>query len=262
MLVDRFRLRDQVGLVTGAGRGIGRAIALAFAEQGADVAIAARTREQLEDVAREVEALGRRALVLPADVSDTSGLEGLVRATVDELGGLDIVVNNAGGAEPRALLDTSERFFEAAFHFNVTTAFTLTKLAVPHMLERGGGAVVNISSAMGRLTGRGYAAYGTAKAALTHLTRLLASDLAPRIRVNAIAVGATATSALEIVLTNDELREAMVATTPLRRLGEVEDVAAAALYLASPAGGYLTGKVLEVDGGIQQPNLDLGLPDL
>jgi 7-alpha-hydroxysteroid dehydrogenase len=115
---------------------------------------------------------------------------------------------------------------------------------------------------VGRLTGRGYAGYGTAKAALSHLTRLLASDLAPRIRVNAIAVGATATSALEIVLTNDELRDEMVRTTPLKRLGEVDDIALAALYLASPAGGFLTGKVLEVDGGIEQPNFDMGLPDL
>jgi 7-alpha-hydroxysteroid dehydrogenase len=262
VLLDRYHVTDQVAIVTGAGRGIGRASALALAEQGADVVITARTEEQLDAVAAEVAALGRRALVYPADVSDTSVLEGLVEAAVDEFGRLDIVVNNAGGAEPRPFMNTSERFFEAAFHFNVTTAFTLTKLATPHLLETGGGAVVNISSAVGRLTGRGYAAYGTAKAALSHLTRLLASDLAPRIRVNAIAVGATATSALEIVLTNDELHDAMVATTPLKRLGEVEDIAIAVLYLASSAGGFLTGKVLEVDGGIEQPNYDMGLPDL
>lgn len=262
VLLDRFRLTDRVALVTGAGRGIGRAVALACAEQGADVAITARTESQLEEVAAEVAALGRRALVLPADVSDTSRLGELVDATVGELGRLDVLVNNAGGTEPRPFLDTSERFFEAAFHFNVTTAFTLTKLATPHLLDSGQGSVVNISSAMARLTGRGYAAYGTAKGALSHLTRLLALDLAPKVRVNAIAVGATATSALEIVLTNDQLREAMVATTPLKRLGEVEDVAVAALYLASPAGSYLTGKVLEVDGGIEQPNFDMGIPDL
>jgi len=262
MLLDRFRLDDRVAVVTGAGRGIGRAAALAFAEQGANVVITARTKEQLDEVAAEVAALGQRAAVVPADVSDTSSLAGIVEAAISEFGRLDILVNNAGGAEPRPFLGTSERFFEAAFHFNVTTAFTLTKLATPAMLESGGGAVVNISSAVGRLTGRGYAAYGTAKAALSHLTRLLASDLAPRIRVNAIAVGATATSALEIVLTNDELREAMVDTTPLKRLGEVEDIAIATLYLASPAGAYLTGKILEVDGGIEQPNYDMGLPDL
>jgi 7-alpha-hydroxysteroid dehydrogenase len=262
VLLDRFRLDDQIAIVTGAGRGIGRASALALAEQGADVVITARTADQLEGVAAEVAALGRRALVVPADVSDTANLPGIVDAAISEFGRLDIVVNNAGGTEPRPFLSTSERFFEAAFHFNVTTAFTLTKLATPHMLETGGGAVVNISSAVGRLTGRGYAAYGTAKAALSHLTRLLASDLAPRIRVNAIAVGATATSALEIVLTNDELHDAMVATTPLQRLGEVEDISIAVLYLASAAGGFLTGKVLEVDGGIEQPNYDMGLPDL
>jgi 7-alpha-hydroxysteroid dehydrogenase len=262
VLLDRFRLDDQVAIVTGAGRGIGRASALALAEQGADVVLTARTETQLQDVATEVAALGRRALVHPADVSDTSTLTGLVDAAVAEFGRIDVVVNNAGGTEPRPFLHTSERFFEAAFHFNVTTAFTLTKLATPHLLDTGGGSVVNISSAVGRLTGRGYAAYGTAKAALSHLTRLLASDLAPRVRVNAIAVGATATSALDVVLTNDELRDTMVATTPLQRLGDVTDIAIAVLYLASPAGGYLTGKVLEVDGGIEQPNYDMGLPDL
>jgi 7-alpha-hydroxysteroid dehydrogenase len=261
VLLDRFRLDDQVAIVTGAGRGIGRASALALAEQGADVVLTARTETQLQEVAAEVGSLGQRALVHPADVNDTSTLAGLVDAAMAEFGRIDVVVNNAGGTEPRPFLHTSERFFEAAFHFNVTTAFTLTKLATPHLLE-GGGSVVNISSAVGRLTGRGYAAYGTAKAALSHLTRLLASDLAPRVRVNAIAVGATATSALDVVLTNDELRETMVATTPLQRLGDVTDIAIAVLYLASPAGGYLTGKVIEVDGGIEQPNYDMGLPDL
>jgi 7-alpha-hydroxysteroid dehydrogenase len=122
--------------------------------------------------------------------------------------------------------------------------------------------VINISSVMGRVAGRGYLAYGTAKAALAHYTRLAAADLAPRIRVNAIAVGSVATSALDIVLTNDELRERMERATPLGRIGDPEDIAAAVLFLASPAGGYLTGKIIEVDGGLSQPNLDLGLPDL
>jgi 7-alpha-hydroxysteroid dehydrogenase len=130
------------------------------------------------------------------------------------------------------------------------------------MLARDGGSIVNISSAMGRLTDRGYTAYGTAKGALSHMTRLMASDLAPRVRVNGIAVGSVATSALEIVLTNDDLRNEMVAKTPLRRLGETADIAIAALYLASPAGSFVTGKMLEVDGGIEMPNLGLNLPDL
>lgn len=262
MLLDRFRIDDQVAIVTGASRGIGRASALALAEQGADVVLVARSEDQLEAVAGEIAALGRRGLVVPADVSDTGNLEGVVAAAIDEFGRLDIVVNNAGGTEPRPFLATSERFFEAALHFNVTTAFTMTRLATPHLLDTGGGAVVNISSAMGRLTTRGFAAYGTAKGALSHLTRLLAADLAPRIRVNAIAVGSTATSALETILVDDGLRQAMVDATPLKRLGEPEDISLAVLYLASPAGSYLTGKVLEVDGGIETPNFDMGLPDL
>jgi 7-alpha-hydroxysteroid dehydrogenase len=262
VLLDRFRIDDQAAIVTGAGRGIGRASALALAEHGADLVLVARTAEQLDQVADEVRRMGRQAVVVPADVSDTGTLQGVVDAALESFGRIDIVVNNAGGTEPRAFLATSERFFETALHFNVTTAFTLTRLATPHMLETGGGAVVNISSAMGRLTARGFAAYGTAKGALTHLTRLLAADLAPRIRVNAVAVGSTATSALETILTDDGLRQAMVEATPLKRLGDVDDIALAVAYLASPAGGYLTGKVLEVDGGIETPNFDMGLPDL
>ena len=123
-------------------------------------------------------------------------------------------------------------------------------------------AVINISSAVGRTAGRGYLAYGTAKAALAHYTRLAAADLAPRIRVNAIAVGAAATSALDIVLTDDGLRGQMERATPLRRIGDPQEVAAAVVFLASPASGYITGKIIEVDGGIERPNLDLGIPDL
>ncbi len=262
MLADRFRVTDRVAVVTGAGRGIGAACARALAEFGADVVLAARTESQLREVAADVERLGRRALVVPTDVSDLQALPALVDATVAEFGRLDVVVNNAGGSMPQAFLDTSVKAFEGAFHFNVTTAFALTQAATPHLLDSGHGAVVNISSVMGRVRDRGFAAYGTAKGALAHLTRLLAADLAPRVRVNAIAVGSVATSALEIVLTDDALRGEMVAKTPLRRLGEPEDIALAALYLASDAAGFVTGKVWEVDGGIEAANLDLGLPDL
>jgi 7-alpha-hydroxysteroid dehydrogenase len=122
--------------------------------------------------------------------------------------------------------------------------------------------VVNISSVLGRVAGRGYLAYGTAKAALAHYTRLAAADLAPRIRVNAIAVGSVATSALDLVLTNDELRGQMERATLLGAIADPADIAATVLFLASPAAGYLTGKILEVDGGLDRPNLDLGLPDL
>lgn len=262
MITDHFLVPDRVAIVTGAGRGIGAATARTLAEAGADVVISARTEAQLREVADDVEALGRRAVCVPADLSDLDELPRLVQAAVDEFGRLDIVINNVGGSFPRPLLQTSAAMFEKAFHFNVTTALELSKAAIPAMLTNGGGAIVNISSAIGRLTDRGFAAYGTAKAALSHLTRLMATECAPRVRVNAIAVGATATSALETVVTDDGLRSAMETNTPLRRLGDPLDIALGALYLCSPAGSYLTGKIIEIDGGLTAPNLPLDLADL
>ena len=262
MILDRFAMTDKVAIVTGAGRGIGAASAVALAEAGADVLVSARTEDQLQVVASAIEAVGRRAVVVPADLSDLEAVAGLVEHAREAFGRLDVVVNNVGGAMPRPFLDTSPGRMEQAFHFNVATAHALLRPAVPLMLEHGGGSAVNISSTMGRVSGRGYVAYGTAKGALAHYTRLAAADLAPRIRVNAIAVGSVATSALDIVMQTDELREALEAGTPLKRIGQPEEIAAAVVYLASGAGAYITGKILEVDGGIESPNLDMGLPDV
>jgi len=280
MILDLFRVTGRVAVVTGAGRGLGAAAAVALAQAGADVVISARSADQLAKVAAEVEAAGRRVLVIPADLSDLDAAAGLASSAADAFGRLDIVVNNVGGAMPRPFPATKPRHLEAAFHFNVAVAHALTQAAVPYLLaaagegvptgegERAGAerapasAVINISSAVGRTAGRGYLAYGTAKAALTHYTRLAAADLAPRVRVNAIAVGAAATSALDIVLTDDGLRGQMEQATPLRRIGDPQEVAAAVVFLASRASGYITGKILEVDGGIERPNLDLGIPDL
>jgi len=262
VILDRFRIDGKVAVVTGAGRGIGAATAVALAQAGADVVVSARTEEQLQKVAADIEAAGRRALVVPADLNDLDAAAGLAERAAAGLGRLDIVVNNVGGSMPAAFLDTSPRDLKNAFHFNVAIAHALNRAAVPHLLETGAGAIVNISSVMGRVAGRGFLAYGSGKASFAHYTRLAALDLAPKIRVNAIAVGSVATSALDIVMTNDELRTQMEDNTPLRRVGDPEDVAAAVLYLASPAGSYVTGSVLQVDGGIDTPNLDLGLEDL
>jgi 7-alpha-hydroxysteroid dehydrogenase len=271
-ILDRFALTDHVAVVTGAGRGIGAATAVALAEAGADVVISSRTADQLEQVAERIRATGRRALAVPADLSDLDAVAGLAQAAYDEFGRLDTVVNNVGGTIPNAFLDTDVAYLEEAFHFNVSTAHALSLAAVPLMLkspdrlEHPGPdaqkSIVNISSMMGRASGRGYLAYGTAKAALAHWARLAARDLAPRIRVNGIFVGSVMTSALEFVAGVPEMKEQMEHKTPLGRIGEAEDIAAAALYLSSRAGQYVTGKMLEVDGGIQEPNLDLNLPDL
>ncbi len=302
MILDRFRVTGHAAVVTGAGRGIGAAAAIALAQAGADVLIAARTEDQLAKVALEIEAAGRRAVVVAADLADLDAAAGLADTAAEAFGRLDIVVNNVGGAMPRPFLATKPRHLANAFQFNVAVAHSLTQAAVPHLLasgpagengdggpdadppdggrgpgggSRGGrpdggpqdnagpvGTVINISSAVGRVAGRGYLAYGTAKAALAHYTRLAAADLAPRIRVNAIAVGSVATSALDIVLTDDTLRTQMERETLLGRIADPEDIAAAIVYLAAPASAYITGKILEVDGGLDRPNLDLGIPSL
>ncbi|MFV0496528.1 SDR family oxidoreductase [Mycobacterium sp.] len=263
MILDRFRLDNKVAVITGAGRGLGAAIALAFAEAGADVVIAARTQSQLDEVAGQVRTTGRRAHTIAADLAHPEETAKLAAAAVETFGQLDVVVNNVGGSMPNTLLTTSAKELRDAFTFNVATAHALTVAAVPLMLENsGGGSIINITSAIGRLAGRGFAAYGTAKAALSHYTRLTALDLCPRIRVNAIAPGSILTSALNVVAENDALRAPMERATPLRRLGDPLDIAAAAVYLASPAGGFLTGKTLEVDGGLTFPNLEIPVPDL
>ncbi|MBZ5739209.1 SDR family oxidoreductase [Nocardioides mangrovi] len=264
-ILDRFSVAGTVAIVTGAGRGLGASTAVSLAEAGADVLISARTAEQLEVVAEQVRATGRRCVVVPADLSDLDAVAGLAQTAYDELGRLDTVVNNVGGTFPKEFLQTSPRFLNEAFSFNVATAHALTRAAVPLMLKDDDGrqkSVVTISSMMGRTADRGFVAYGTAKAALAHWTKMAAQDLAPRIRVNGIYVGSILTSALEFVAGQPELMGQLEDKTPLGRVGEPEDIAAGVLYLASKAGQYVTGKLIEIDGGIQQPTLDLGFPDV
>src|ERR1700689_1146987 len=214
---DEFRLGGYVALVTGAGRGIGAGIAQAYARAGADLVLVARTATDLGDVAAAVRASGRTASVIPADLTDVSQAGKIVERAVAERGRLDILVNNAGGAMPASYLDTTPEMLDAAFHFNVAAPFELTKRATPYLLDSGRGSVVNITSRMDRLVARGMVTYGTVKAAVTQLTRLLAAELAPGVRVNGIAPGVVETDALRAVLT-DEVRAQIVAATPPPRL--------------------------------------------
>jgi len=231
-LTAHFRLDGKAALITGAGRGIGRGIALAFAAAGANVALLSRTRSDLDDVA------------------DGEALSQAVETAVGELGRLDVLVNNTGGAGPNDPLRTTPEQFLKALEWNVVPAFALSRLAVPHLRRSEAGSIINITSAAARYAQRSFSNYGTAKAALTQLTRLLAQDFAPSIRVNAIAPGPVVTDALAKFLT-EEVRTAMEKRTPLARLGAVEDIAAAALFLASPASSWMTGKILELDGGAE-----------
>jgi 7-alpha-hydroxysteroid dehydrogenase len=191
-------------------------------------------------------------------VTDSAALEELVGRSVGEFGRLDILVNNAGGAMPRAGMDTSEGFLERAFRFNVTAAFTLTKLAARQMVDTvGAGAVVNISSRSASMTQTSFVAYGAAKAALDRMTRNFAPEIAPRVRVNAIDVGGVATRSLDVVLTDDNLRRQYLAGTPMGRPGEPDDIACAVLYLVSDASSWVTGKVFEIDGGAEHPAISV-----
>jgi 7-alpha-hydroxysteroid dehydrogenase len=244
-MLERFRLDGKVAVVTGASSGIGRASACALAEAGASVVLAARTKERLDAVAAEI---GERALVVPTDVSVAAQIDALAARTLEVHGGADVVVNVAGGYPPTSAIAVGDAELEASFRFNVTSAFHLSRALAPSLAARRG-AIVNVSSAMSHRVDSGFVAYGSAKAALDHMTRLLAHEWAPKIRVNAIAVGATRTEALAFVTSMPGVEDGMIARTPMARLGEPEDAAAAVLFLASPASGWITGQVLAVDGG-------------
>jgi 7-alpha-hydroxysteroid dehydrogenase len=263
MILDRFRLTGKVAVVTGAGLGIGRGIAVGLAEAGADVVVAARTRSDLDEVVGLVQAAGRRGHAVVTDVMQAADRERLISETIEAFGRLDILVNNAGGTGPRPAMATSEAYFETALRFNVTAPFLLSKLAARVMVDTAGtGAIVNISSRSADMVMSSFVAYGAGKAALNQMTRNLAVELAPLVRVNAIGVGGVATRGLEVVLTNAELRATFEGNTPMGRAGEPEDIACAALYLASPASSWVTGKVLQVDGGTERPSIDVPVPPL
>jgi len=254
-ILERFRLDGEVAVVTGAGKGIGRSIAIALAEAGADVALASRTQADLDAVAGEIKALGRCALPLAADATDPAALERLAQQTIAQLGKLTIWVNNAGGipdGTPRYLTRTPEENFDAQIALNLKAVWMGASVAARHMAQDGG-AIVNISSrsAFGPQVKNG--PYGAAKAAVNSLTSTLSVELAPSIRVNAVAPGPVPTENFDECMgtDTDEKREKLLGMIgiPMGRYGTPEDIAAAVVYMASPAASWVTGQCLYVTGG-------------
>src|ERR1700722_8257144 len=258
---DLFRVDGQVALLVGAGKGMGAASALALAEAGADVAIAARTQADLEATAAKIKSeTGRRVLTAVVDGFNAEQTKAAIDQTMAEFGRLDIVVSTLGGTPPGPFLDTTDESWAAALQGNVINGLRLIRQAIPEMLKSGGGNIVLVSSGLGHIVGRGWSEYGTGKAALEHAVHLLAVELNPRIRVNAIAPGDTINDALKESM--GDLYDTLVSNTPLARMGTVEDMAAGVLYLASPAGSYLTGHVLAIDGGLYASNFPMPYADL
>ncbi len=243
-----FSLRGQVALVTGGGAGIGKSICLLFAEAGADVVCTDLKEAEAEAVAAECRQFGVQAVGWKLDVTSEAERVSVVEQAVQQFGRVTILINNAGGGGPKPF-DMPLGDFEWAFQLNVYSLFRLSQLAHPHLKSAGGGAIVNISSMAGENKNKRMCSYGASKAAVNHLTRNMAFDLGPDgIRVNAIAPGAIRTAALASVLT-PEIEKTMLKHTPMQRLGEGVDIAAAALYLVSPASTWVSGQVLTVSGG-------------
>jgi len=242
-----MELENKVALITGARRGIGRAIALELAAAGADCVLIARTAP--DELAQEIIATGRRALALAVDVADAAACENAIKQTVKEMGGIDILINNAGINDDGLLMRMKEEQWQRVLDVNLNGAFYCAKAALRPMLKSGSGRIINISSVVGQMGNAGQANYAASKAGLIGFTKSLAKEVGSRgITANAIAPGFISTDMTHVM--SEEAKTALLTQIPMGTLGEPEDVAKLALFLASPAARYITGQVMNVDGGL------------
>ncbi len=243
------QLAGQIAIVTGAGRGIGRAIALKFASEGADVACVSRTSANAEKVAEEVRGADRRAWACAVDVADAEAVTATAEKLLAEAGRIDILVNNAGVTRDGLLMRMSDADWDTVLDTNLKGAFLFTRALARSFLKQRSGRIINVSSVIGLTGNAGQANYGASKAGLLGLTRSVAREFASRgITVNAVAPGFIETDMTAGL--GEELRQGALRSIPLGRFGQPEDVAEAVLFLAGPGGRYITGQVLSVDGGM------------
>jgi len=246
-----FSLKHKVAVVTGSGRGIGKAVALGLAEAGADVVVLARTAADVNRTADEIRATGSKALAVPTDVRLVDQIENMVAVALKEFGHVDVLVNNAGASFFARTLELSEGGWDALVRENLKTPFLCSKAVAPAMIKQGGGSIVNISSTEGMRSAATCAAYAAAKAGVINLTRSLAVEWAPyHIRVNSICPGFIENPGLPEALEQFPALKARLSKVPLARMGKQEDIVGGVIYLASDASGYVTGANIAIDGGL------------
>jgi len=249
-MLESLRLDGKVAIVTGASRGLGRAMALALAEAGADLALAARSKPDLEETARQVEARGRKALVVPTDVSLFSAVEALVSQTVAAYGRLDIIVNNSGVAQVTPLAELSPSDWQRIVDTNLTGVFNGCRAAAPHLIAQQSGKVINVSSVLAEVGLPGYVAYAASKGGVISLTKALAVEWARyNIQVNALAPGWFVTPMNAEAFGDPKIRERLLRDVPMRRTGRLEEIGPLTVYLASSASDFMTGQTIFLDGG-------------
>lgn len=245
-----FDLTDKVAIVTGGGRGIGRAIALGLADSGAKVAVTARSKDQLDAVVEEIKVKGKEAIAIEADLMSMDSIAAIVNTTVKEFGKVDILINNAARSFMRPLMDLREDGYDKIFDVNVKAAFMLSREAAKAMMNQGGGKIVNITTVGAVRGGAGMGIYHASKAALTMLTKCMAVEWAGlNINVNAVGPGLTKTPFSEPIWSNPEIEAAIASRIPKGRLAEAEEVVGAVLFLCTENAHYITGETIYVDGG-------------
>ncbi|QLK25446.1 glucose 1-dehydrogenase [Natrinema zhouii] len=249
---ELFDLDGRVAVVTGGGRGIGRAIATELADAGAAVVPSARSTDEIEAVAAEIEETGGDALAVPANVTDPNDVSDVIERTVEAFGGVDIVVNNAGFNPDDALgrpedVDTAD--LDRVMDVNLNGAYEVTRTAADHLLESDGGSVINVASVGGLVGLPRQHPYVASKHGLVGLTKSMSLDWAPEVRVNAVAPGYVSTELTAALEENDRLRQSIIDRTPLDRFAEPDEIAGPVVFLASEAASYMTGSVLAADGG-------------